>query len=253
MDENQKLKIDELIAKLKTVNFSDDLTNSDSASTLRVNKVDGEDAYVVGNSLICFAKDVSGQNKEDAIISTLLAQLLSSEDYNRESETMHWYGFYYELLNVVAWEAQNTDFAKVELTNETFKLRDEIYKVIVDFDEAAVGSIDRVIESLKNNADNADGLAFFSDLSMPGKQAACQICYCKEVDGAMVMLASAFILKSDTAHDGFLWSELISAQSELEQQAEILEFSSSYYDYIRPYAIDTLGPLADTYTFTLEL
>src|ERR1043166_957342 len=63
-------------------------------------------ANVDAASLVTFTDGVSGQQKEDVLNSTLLAQLAANRKHDRERDTVGWYGLYRTVLEQGGWISQ---------------------------------------------------------------------------------------------------------------------------------------------------
>lgn len=63
----------------------------------------GRSAYVAAASVVAFADGVGGQQKEDLLNSTLLAQLAANKKHDREKDAINWYRFYRSVLQHLGW------------------------------------------------------------------------------------------------------------------------------------------------------
>jgi hypothetical protein len=63
-------------------------------------------AYVAAASVVSFVDGVTGQQKEDLLNSTLLAQLAANHRFDREKDTLNWYGAYRTVLWGVGWRSE---------------------------------------------------------------------------------------------------------------------------------------------------
>lgn len=79
---------------------------SAALAELRDDEPQPPSANVVAASVVAFADGVSGQQKEDLLNSTLLAQLAANKAFDRERDTPNWYGKYRELLHKVGWVSE---------------------------------------------------------------------------------------------------------------------------------------------------
>jgi hypothetical protein len=68
-------------------------------------------SFVVAASIVSFADGVTGQQKEDLLNSTLLAQLAANRRYDRERDTLNWYDAYRSALRGVGWRSETTSSA----------------------------------------------------------------------------------------------------------------------------------------------
>jgi hypothetical protein len=250
MKENEGLKIEDIIAKIKALKIPTIETSDTSKSALIEITADTEEAFVVGNSLVSFAHGVSVQNKEDVINSTLIVELAAAAEYPRESERFQWYDFYYESLNYFGWDNHTSEFKRVELADDTFYLDAETDKVIKEIDEVGAYITRKTISAIENSEVE---LEYFSRRSMPEHQASFQLCSCKEEDGVLVMLSSAFILTADTHTDRFFWRKWVTADSELLQQAVQIEFSSSKYAPLREIVLEALENHVQNNVFAIDI
>ena len=77
-----------------------------SAGFEDLNQAQSASANVDAASLVTFIDGVSGQQKEDVLNSTLLAQLAANRKHDRERDTAGWYGCYRTVLEQVGWVSQ---------------------------------------------------------------------------------------------------------------------------------------------------
>ena len=56
--------------------------------------------------MVTFVDGLSGQQKEDVLNSTLLAQLTANRKHDRERDTGAWYDAYRGVLEQVGWASQ---------------------------------------------------------------------------------------------------------------------------------------------------
>jgi hypothetical protein len=72
-------------------------------------------AYVAAASVVSFADGVTGQQKEDLLNSTLLAQLAANHRFDREKDTLNWYEAYRTVLRGVGWRSEATSAIRSRL------------------------------------------------------------------------------------------------------------------------------------------
>ena len=84
---------------------------------------DGQaEGYVCNGSLVSFVSNLTGQQKQDILDSSLLAQLAASKKYDREKDTENWYKFYTKVMENVGWVIQGFRFNKHDSKQSDFKL-----------------------------------------------------------------------------------------------------------------------------------
>ena len=76
------------------------------------------EVYISAGSLVFFSPRFNGQQKQDMLYSSLLAQLAASAEYNRLNETDKWYNFFNKTMANIAWVTQSFEFQKYESRSE---------------------------------------------------------------------------------------------------------------------------------------
>lgn len=87
---------------------SDQLWRSGASAALADPGPQPRSAYVAAASVVSFADGVAGQQKEDLLNSTLLAQLAANRRADREKDTLNWYEAYRTVLRGVGWRSGAT-------------------------------------------------------------------------------------------------------------------------------------------------
>ena len=76
-------------------------------------------AYVAAASVVSFADGVTGQQKEDLLNSTLIAQLAANSRFDRERNTLNWYQAYRSVLWGVGWRSEAMSATDLPLGGDT--------------------------------------------------------------------------------------------------------------------------------------
>lgn len=92
---------------------SDRLWRSGSRAALADPGPQPHSAYVAAASVVSFADGVTGQQKEDLLNSTLLAQVAANARFDREKDTLNWYEAYRTVLRGVGWRSEATSAIRV--------------------------------------------------------------------------------------------------------------------------------------------
>ena len=87
---------------------SDRLWRSGNSAALAETGPQPRSSFVVAASVVSFADGVTGQQKEDLLNSTLLAQLAANRRHDRERDTLNWYDAYRRVLRGVGWRSETT-------------------------------------------------------------------------------------------------------------------------------------------------
>lgn len=68
--------------------------------------------YVSDGSLVSFVSSLTGEQKQDVLDSSLLAQLAANKKYDRESDTDKWYKEYTNVMQMLGWVMQGFKFGR---------------------------------------------------------------------------------------------------------------------------------------------
>ena len=71
-----------------------------------------------------------GQNREDVLSGTLLAQLAADAVADRTTNTEAWYNKYIEVLLHIGWVIQRFDFQRYQMQGETFAISKALLDIV---------------------------------------------------------------------------------------------------------------------------
>jgi hypothetical protein len=86
-------------------------------------------AFIDKGSVVAFTADVAGQNREDVLNSTLLAQLAADKANNRESDVMGWYATYSGVLAKLGWVSQGFNWQKYTAQKMSFTMDEAVLEI----------------------------------------------------------------------------------------------------------------------------
>lgn len=95
--------------------------------------VDSLKVAVNGKSLISFLESVSQKQKDDVLMSTLLAQRGANKAYpslNQVDEIEGWYREYIDALELIGWSQGDSAFVKVSTRTDEFHMDEEALEVM---------------------------------------------------------------------------------------------------------------------------
>ena len=95
-----------------------------------------EQSFLSDKSILSFVADVSAQNRQDILNSTLLAQLAANKRTPIENNMKEWYKAYIDVLGNIGWVTQNVEINEYETRDNLF----EVENVIVDILSASFGA-----------------------------------------------------------------------------------------------------------------
>jgi hypothetical protein len=211
-------------------------------------------AYIVGGSAISFVAGVSPISQRDALNSTLLAQLAANKQFDRENDTVKWYGFYKYVLENVGWVLQDFAFNKFNASGSSFTMD----KVVLDL-IAAIASGDEIaavqatLDAMRSLAGNDGRIVLFETSSHSASKGNFQISVANEVGGVMSMgmAASYFSTQQNVTH--VLWFSYSSSQTDYYDGSQTMTLNKQIYQQVRQQVVDKLGDKARTFVQNLPI
>ncbi|CAH3015902.1 unnamed protein product, partial [Porites evermanni] len=209
--------------------------------------------YVADGSLASFVKNLTGQQKQDVLNSTLLAQLAASKKFDRQKETTKWYDFYKYVLENVGWVIQSFQFQDYQTSNSSFKLSEvtlEILGALVEPEAEIMKVVKATIDSL---AKSKRGIALFDSGSTSGRDGNFQIMPCTLDQSQQITLAlMAFKFNAHNYEDDFFFFTWGSGHIELHYATQTCTLNEDVYSQVRQDIIKKLGKRAHTFVENLD-
>lgn len=211
-------------------------------------------AFVDGGSVVAFVAEVSGQNREDVLNSTLLAQLAADKKFNRETQVMDWYGFYTNVLGKLGWTQQGFNWKKYEATQMSFTMD----KVVLDIAKAALTGqellvIAAALDAMSKLPEQDGKLRLFNHSASSDTEGNFQISVCTETNGAVAMKTMAFFYNSEQQSTDVLFFNFSSKSTNLQQSTNIQTLSPSVYGQVRNSVLEKLGKNAQDFVLELDI
>ena len=196
--------------------------------------LDSLQAAVDGKSLLSFVNGVSGQQKEDVLMSVLLAQRAANHSYNSSSEVAQWYERFTETLEKIGWIREANPFSTVSASQTDFLMDKEALKVIESI--ATKGGLDLLKEALAtlNKTENDQQLELFASHSTSGFFGNFQLGAADVTEnGDLVLFLGSFYFKTTEQRKRFLFFTWKSKNVELWASAKKLTLVEAAYSKVR--------------------
>lgn len=210
--------------------------------------------FVDNGSLVSFLAGVDRQSQADVLNSMLLAQLAANKKFDREENTVGWYGFYHEVLENLGWVVQQFAFAKYDVAGSTAT----IDKVVLDL-LAAVATEDGVavaksaIEALKALSADDNRLTLFQQSSHSAQNGNFQVANCSNTGGVLKMSLGAFYFSSTQVDTKILFFGWSTADTTIYQSGQSIILDRDVYGQVRQAVINKLGDNAKTFVNGLDI
>ena len=224
---------------------------TDGVPTADRNKPSG---FVDSGSLVSFVAGVDQQKQADVLNSTLLAQLAANKKYDREKDTVNWYGFYRNVLENVGWVVQEFQFEKYNVSGvsaTTDKIIVEVLTAIVTGNDLAV--VTTTLNAVKGLSNNDNRLVLFDHASHSDSNGNFQISLCSESGGVVVMKIGAFYFSTSQNVDRVLWFDFSSSQSTIYKGAQAMNLNDDVYSQVRSTIVTKLGDNAKNFIADLDI
>lgn len=211
-------------------------------------------AFVDGGSVVAFVADVSGQNREDVLNSTLLAQLAGDKQFNRETQVMEWYAFYTNVLGKLGWSQQGFNWKSYKSQQMSFTMD----KVVLDIAKAALTGqellvIAAALDAMSKLPEQDGKLRLFNHSASSETEGNFQISVCTETNGAVAMKTMAFFYNSEQQSTDVLFFNFSSESTDLKQSTNVQTLSSSVYGKVRNAVLEKLGKNAQDFVLELDI
>lgn len=211
-------------------------------------------AFVDGGSIVSFVSGVSGQNREDVLNSTLLAQLAADKQFNREDDVMSWYDFYSNVLGTIGWVTQGFNWQKYTSKKASFTMDEAVLEIA---EAALTGQEELVVaaalDSMRKLPKKDGRLSLFDHSASSDKAGNFQISVCTEDNGAVAMKTMAFYYDASEQSTTVLFFNFSSASTTLNQSVVAQTLNSQVYASVRSTVLTKLGDKAKTFVLDLDI
>ena len=197
--------------------------------------LDNLQAAVDGKSLLSFVDGVSGQQKEDVLMSVLLAQRAANHRYNSSDEVAEWYKKFSKTLQEVGWIREANPFIKVSVSQNNFLMDKEALKAIESI--ATNGGLDLLKETLAslNETVNDQELELFASHSTAGFFGNFQLGAAEVTEnGSLVLCLGSFYFRATAQRRRFLFFTWKSRDVVFWASAQKLTLNEDFYSNFRP-------------------
>jgi hypothetical protein len=244
-------------------------------------------ANVVAASVVAFSDGIFGQQKEDLLNSTLLAQLAANKKYDRERDTLNWYTFYRSVLEQLGWiiEKQRPsgrlpDLRKFVPSRNDFPNRPTLpgrpagftfTRVVVDRPRFTAGSTvmkvlhkkvnenifivtQAALEALSDLDDRDRRVIIFENSSHSSGRGNFQIVSVSvEPPERLRMTMVAVFFATDERVSRVLSFNFAGGSTQMFQARDTMTLDSAVYDAVRDQVIQQLGDQASAYIDELDI
>ena len=210
---------------------------------------------VVDGSLVSFTNSLSGEDKQDVLDSTLLAQLAANKKFDREKQTDQWYSYYKHVLENIGWIVQDFQFIKYQSTGATFTMDEAALELLAEIAGGTqMGVMGRTIEALKKLPKHDNRVVLFNRQSDKVNAGNFQLLTCtKDASGQITTAIGAFHFFYNEKVTRFLFWQFDSSKIKLYRGAQTCTLNSEVYAKVRSQIQKKLGVRAQNFVKGLEI
>jgi hypothetical protein len=214
-----------------------------------------EQSFLSDKSLVSFVSGVSGQNRNDILNSTLLAQLAANKKVAIEDDVLGWYRVFTEVLTKIGWQVENAEINKFESKHNLV----EVENVIIDILTAAFGAgsiaiITSTLNALKNMSEKNDQKILAFEKNTHSLSKGCfQVALATEENGAVAMQIGTFLLTAANDIKKILFVKIEKDRTTLEYSSRKATLNTQVYDSVRETVLQKLQQDIKDYVAEIEI
>ena len=225
--------------------------SSTEASGALLYLLDGKcEVFVNAGSLIFFSSCVKGQQKQDILNSSLLAQLAANKKYDRFNDNENWYKFYSKVMGQLGWVmTQGFKFHKYQSSQTDFTISQMALELLSDMieDETEIMTIVRKTLNSLTKFKSSDALTLFGAKSVSKQLGNFQVLVC-DVDKSNqinVAVLFSYFHTSEVKKDCSVFTSQKTQDIAIFNSTEILTLNEESYAEIREEVKNKLGGKVD--------
>lgn len=212
------------------------------------------ESYLSNKSVLSFASTVSGQNRQDILSSTLLAQLAADKKHPGEEDLEGWFKDYQNTLSNIGWVIQGKDFSKFSQSGSAF----EMENIIIDILSTALGGnvmaiLTKTLEAFKKLSDTDNKILAFERNTHTLTKGTFLIALCDETDDAVGMKIGAFELSSSNTITRILFFKSTKEKTTLSYATSDATFNKNAYAAVRNVIEQKLADKFNQYVAELDI
>lgn len=210
--------------------------------------------FVDNGSLVTFLAGVDRQSQADVLNSMLLAQLAANKKFDRENDTVGWYGFYHDVLENLGWVVQQFAFSKYEVAGASVtvdKVVLEVLTAIATENGAAVAKA--AIDAMNALSSDDQRFTLFQQSSHSAQNGNFQVSNCSTDGGVLKMSLGAFYFSSTRVDTQFLFFGWSTSDTTIYRSGQSIILDRDVYAQVRQSVVAKLGDHAKTFVDDLDI
>jgi hypothetical protein len=201
-------------------------------------------------AVISFARNISGQQRQDVLDTALLAQLAADKRYDRTDA--NWYSFYINILGNVGWIVQADTMTQYDAKGQNLDVDKAILQILTAVaTQNELAAITAAIDGAKALADGDGRITLFDHFAARNKIGMFQLGAASEQNGMVAMKLGSFRYSSNLSITKVLWFKFSTKNTELTYNCQAMTLNTGVYDQIRDTVSKKLGTSAKDFVAAL--
>lgn len=210
--------------------------------------------FIDAGSVLSFVSGLSADHQTAVLNSTLLAQLASNKQFDREQDPVNWYKFYRNVLEHVGWVAQDFGFTRYQATGDTFTMDKAVLAILAAIaTQNELGAIKSAIDAAKALADGDGRITLFDHSCSKGTSGAFQIGVASDAGNAIAMKLGALYFNTQTNVTRVLWFRFSTNSTTLNKCTQSVTLDATIYDQVKAAVETKLGDKAKNFVHNLDI
>jgi hypothetical protein len=213
-------------------------------------------AAVDGNSIPSFVDGINGQQKDDVLASTLLAQLAANYRYNRVEDPFNWANYYSTVLENISWVVPDSQFRRFESSQASFTMDEVVLQMLAAIlSEDARGILQQSIEAVKALRDESGAIVIFERNSHTVNNGNFMIePVGVSATGVLTMILGSFLFRSTETVTKVLWFSFRGGpNTKVAINRNRLVLNQQVYDRVRDIILERIQARVSDYIRTVPL
>jgi hypothetical protein len=193
-----------------------------------------EQSFLADKSLVSFVTNVSAQQREDVLQSTLLAQLAANKMKPMDQDVMGWYTAFAKVLANLGWIVESHETTQFK-TNEQGA---DVDNVIIDVLSSAFGAsyisiIRKTLEAIKSLSDDDNRIIAFEKNTQALEKGCFQLGVAVVENEAVTLRLGTFVITSDKRIKKILLVRIRKGETSIDYVSKKATFNLAAYNKIR--------------------
>jgi len=201
----------------------------------------GDDTHgaVGASSLVSFVGDLSLENKQDVMDSTLFAELAANAQFDRKTELARWYARYLEVLNIVGWVTSGYQTSRIEDARSKGAVDNVVFQILASV--LSGNELELFRQTVQAMKGSERGITIFDRSSYGTTLNDFRLGVCMEDRGNVIFQVFYFDYATSGTVTNVLWFQFTGDNVTFNGGQQKMELNTQLYDVVRDSVLLKLG------------